>query len=192
MPAELIMQAEQLFATSDSLGAIAIGVAEGTRTPDGGRTSIWQQHTDPGNFAKNQGTFSWQLGAISVADAEHRGLERVRRETIPYLLQEAEKLGVALNINLLVQGADLWNQSPQAGVAFVKNLQRCQQQEAQESAAVLCARMESYVNPSTGDVEAAGFANDPVLLQDDQYRRMQAIQLTLQQDPRIAQVRQIH
>jgi hypothetical protein len=178
-PVNLRAQAEQLFATPDSLGAIAIGVAEGTRTPDGGRTSIWQQHTDPGNFAQNRGTFSWQLEATSVADAEQRGLDRVRQEAIPYLLQEAEKLGVSLNPELLVQGADLWNQSPQAGAAFVENLQRCQQRETQV-AAVLCARIESYVSPSTGEVEAAGFANDPLALQADQQRRMEAIQLTLQ------------
>lgn len=177
-------QAEQLFATSDSLGAIAIGVAEGTRTPDGSRTSIWQQHTDPGNDAQNQGTFSWQLEATSVADAEQRGLDRVRQEAIPHLLQDAENLGVSLSMNGLVQGADLWNQSPQAGADFVENLKQCQQSEAQESAVVLCARVKSYINPNTGEVEAAGFANDLELLRDDQRRRMQAIQWTLQQDPR--------
>lgn len=178
--AKLKAQAEQLFATPDSLGAIAIGVAEGTRTPEGGKTTIWQQHTDPGNSAKNRGTFSWQLEAISVADAEQRGLHRVRQEAIPHLLQDAEKNGVSLNLELLVQGADLWNQSPQAGGAFVENLQRCQQREAQALAAVLCARVESYINPSTGEVEAAGFANDPKVLRNDQWRRMQAIQQTLQ------------
>lgn len=186
--ADLMAQAEELFATPDSLGAIAIGVAEGTRTPAGGRTSLWQQHTDPGNFAENRGTFSWQLEATSVADAEQRGLDRVRQAAIPHLLQDAEKIGIPLNIELLVQGADLWNQSPQAGADFIENLKRCQQRETQTSAAVLCARMESYVNPSTGEVEAAGFANDPDLLRDDQQRRMQAIQATLQQNPRIAQV----
>lgn len=186
---ELKAQVEQLFATPDSLGAIAIGVAEGTRTPEGGRTSIWQQHTDPGNFAENRGTFSWQLEATSVADAEQRGLDRLRQEAIPHLLQAAEKVGVSLNIDLLVQGADLWNQSPQAGADFVENLKRCQQWEAQASAIVLCARVESYVSPSTGEVEASGFANDPILLRDDQQRRMQAIQRTLQQNSRITQVR---
>ena len=171
--------AEQLFATPDSLGAIAIGVAEGTRTPDGGRTSIWQQHIDPGNHAKNQGTFSWQLGATSVADAEQQGLNRMRQDAIPHLLQDAENMGVSLSLDVLVQGADLWNQSPQAGADFVENLKRCQQVEEQEFAVVLCARIRSYVNPNTGEVEAAGFANDPIVLRDDQQRRMQAIQSTL-------------
>lgn len=191
-PAELMAQAEELFATPDSLGAIAIGVAEGTRTPAGGRTSLWQQHTDPGNFAENRGTFSWQLEATSIADAEQRGLDRVRQAAIPHILQDAEKTGIALNIELLVQGADLWNQSPQAGADFIENLKQCQQRETQASAAVLCARMESYVSPRTGKVEAAGFANDPGLLRDDQQRRMQAIQATLQQNPRIAQVHPIN
>ena len=154
-------------------------MAEGTRTPDGGRTSIWQQHIDPGNYAKNQGTFSWQLGATSVADAEQQGLNRMRQDAIPHLLQDAENMGVSLSIEVLVQGADLWNQSPQAGADFVENLKRCQQGGEQEFAAVLCARVQSYVNPSTGEVEAAGFANDPIVLRDDQQRRMQAIQSTL-------------
>lgn len=187
-PITLRVEAERLFATPDSLGAIAIGVAEGTRTPDGSRTSIWQQHTDPGNYATNQGTFSWQLEATSVADAERRGLNRARQEAIPHLLQAAENMGISLSINVLVQGVDLWNQSPQAGSDFVENLQRCQQWEAQEAAVVLCARVRSYVNPSTGEVEAAGFANDLGLLRDDQRRRMQAIEWTLQQDSRIAQI----
>lgn len=178
-PVSLRTQAEQLFATPDSLGTIALGVAEGTRTPEGGRTSIWQQHTDPGNYATNQGTFSWQLEATSITDAEQRGLDRIRQEAIPHLLQDAENLGISLNIDLLLQGADLWNQSPQAGADFVENLQRCQQWEKQASAIVLCARVEGYVNPSTGEIEAAGFANDLVLLQDDQRRRIQAIQQTL-------------
>ena len=178
-PTPSMTLADQLFATPDSLGAIAIGVAEGTRTPDGGRTSIWQQHIDPGNYAKNQGTFSWQLGATSVADAEQQGLNRMRQDAIPHLLQDAENMGVSLSIEVLVQGADLWNQSPQAGADFVENLKRCQQGGEQEFAAVLCARVQSYVNPSTGEVEAAGFANDPIVLRDDQQRRMQAIQSTL-------------
>ncbi|PZV13789.1 MAG: hypothetical protein DCF22_10090 [Leptolyngbya sp.] len=179
-PAPSMTVAEQLFGTPDSLGAIAIGVAEGTRTPDGGRTSIWQQHIDPGNYAKNQGTFSWQLEAASVADAEQKGLNRIRQEAIPHLLQDAETMGVSLSMDILVQGADLWNQSPQAGADFVENLQQCQQGEKQEFAVVLCARVRSYVNPSTGEVEAAGFGNDPLALRADQQRRMQAIQATLQ------------
>ncbi|MBM0740596.1 hypothetical protein JOY44_03015 [Phormidium sp. CLA17] len=177
--AEQTTVAEQLFATPDSIGAIAIGVAEGTRTRDGGKTSLWQQHIDPGNHAKNQGTFSWQLGATSVADAEQQGLNRMRQDAIPHLLQDAENMGVPLNMDVLVQGADLWNQSPQAGADFVENLKQCQQVEDQEFAAVLCARISSYVNPNTGEVEAAGFANDPIALRDDQQRRMQAIQSTL-------------
>jgi hypothetical protein len=37
---------------SNSLVAIAIGTAEGTRTPIGSYTGAWWGHTDPGNGAQ--------------------------------------------------------------------------------------------------------------------------------------------
>ena len=45
---------------SDSPIAIAIGMAEGTRTVDGGKTAAYYWHADPGNGANKFGTFSYQ------------------------------------------------------------------------------------------------------------------------------------
>ena len=44
----------------DSLVAIAVGSAEGTRRPDGGKNSAYQGHPDPANGVWNRGSFSYQ------------------------------------------------------------------------------------------------------------------------------------
>lgn len=184
---QLQQEAAELFATSNSLGTIALGVAEGTRRRGGITTPHWQHHTDPGNGADNLGTFSWQLGANSPVHADQQGLARIRDEAIPHLLAEAEQEQVDLTVRTLLNGADLWNQAPQAGADFVENLKRCQSWGRQNADAVLCARLEGYVNPQTGQIEAAGFANDYQRLSEDQWRRIQAIERTLEQDLRYRQ-----
>ena len=55
---------------SNSLVARAVGNAEGTRTPDGGYTAAYYGHVDPGNHKWNLGSFSYQHGAKSPADAD--------------------------------------------------------------------------------------------------------------------------
>lgn len=177
--AELQMQGIQLFATSNSLGAIAIGVAEGTRTPEGRKTSSWKHHSDPGNGATNQGTFSWQLGAATPEEADLKGLARIQEEAIPYLIQAAEQEQMNFDIELLLQGADLWNQAPEAGATFVQNLKECLEATQTIDEAVLCARVESFYNPKTGELDASGFDHDRDRLEDDQRRRMQAIKTVL-------------
>ena len=68
------------FATPDSPGAIALGMAEGTRTIDGVRTSAWYQHVDPGNARVNVGTFSSQNTNLSPDLADAAELERIRKQ----------------------------------------------------------------------------------------------------------------
>lgn len=173
--AELQMQGTQLFATSDSLGTIAIGVAEGTRTPEGRKTLSWEYHSDPGNGAINQGTFSWQMGAATPEEADLKGLTRIQKEAIPYLIQVAEQEQISFDLEMLLQGADLWNQAPEAGANFVQNLKQCLDETQTVDEAVLCARVESFYNPITGELDASGFDNDRDRLENDQRRRMQAI-----------------
>jgi hypothetical protein len=180
--AEIEQKSGELFATPNSIGAIALGAAEGTRTHNGGKTLIWKRHTDPGNGAENKGTFAWQLGAKTPEEADLKGLARLRYEAIPYLIQQAEQQEVGFDISTLVHGADLWNQSPDAGADFVKNLNRCLHRDLQDDdAIILCARIESFYNPETLELEASGFDSDPQQLEQDQIRRMQAIQQVLKQ-----------
>ncbi|OLP18842.1 hypothetical protein BST81_07950, partial [Leptolyngbya sp. 'hensonii'] len=62
---------------SFSLVAKAVGAAEGTRTPDGGRTWAYYGHRDPGNGVWNLGSFSYQHGADSPAEADVKQLRRL-------------------------------------------------------------------------------------------------------------------
>jgi hypothetical protein len=180
-PEELQRRAAQLFATSDSVGTVALGAAEGTRTRHGHKTPLWKQHIDPGNGAINKGTFSWQLGAKSAEEADHKGLSRIQTEAIPQLIQAAVQERVGFDMETLVQGADLWNQSPDAGASFVQNLKQClRQNHASNTELLLCARSQSFYNPTTGELEASGFDGDPDWLEADQARRIAAIQEVLQ------------
>ncbi|NJO41562.1 MAG: hypothetical protein HC769_19150 [Cyanobacteria bacterium CRU_2_1] len=179
-PPGLQTQVNELFATLDSRGTIAIGVAEGTRTPNGDRTFPWEQHSDPGNGAVNRGTFSWQFEASSPEEADQKALNWIRHEIIPYLLQEAHREGITLDAETVVQGIDLWTQAPKAGADFIKNLKRCQRQSQSGVDGVLCARVESFVDPATGALQAAGFKNELGWLMDNQIQRINAIQHTLQ------------
>ncbi len=174
--------ATELFATPDSVGAIALGVAEGTRTVDGGKTALWQYHTDPGNGASNQGTFSWQLGAANAEDADRQGLQRIQQVAIPDLIQQAQAAKLPLTPELLVQGVDLWNQAPAAGRDFIQHLQRCRTQRDRPllapitTALILCARLAAFHNPKTGELEASGFDWNYARLAADQERRIAAVQ----------------
>jgi hypothetical protein len=179
-PEELQRRAARLFATPDSIGTIALGAAEGTRTKEGHKTEEWSQHIDPGNGAVNKGTFSWQLGAKSAEEADRKGLARIQSEAVPQLIQAAVQEKVGFDMETLIQGADLWNQSPDAGASFVQSLKRCLQQEyPSTSALLLCARSQSFYDPTTGELEASGFAGDSTWLEDDQSRRIEAIQHVL-------------
>lgn len=177
----LEVETKKLFASSQSLGAIAIGVAEGTRTPDGGKTPLWDYHIDPGNGAINQGTFSWQLGATSPEAADQVALMQIRDRVIPYLIDEAKQEGIKLDRETLLQGVDLWTQAPKAGRDFIENLKRCQSWGHKGSNAVLCARIEGYHDPYTGELQASGFRNDLNWLRDNQIQRMTRIERTLRQ-----------
>jgi hypothetical protein len=42
--------------------AIIVGNAEGTRTPSGGKTRLYNAHTDPGDSKPNIGSFSYNAG----------------------------------------------------------------------------------------------------------------------------------
>lgn len=172
------LSTQNLFATPDSVGAIAIGVAEGTRTPNGGYTDLYYGHTDPGNAKHNLGTFAYQHGAYSPQEADRRQLQRLK-PWISQLEEEAETLGVDLGIFELVAGVDLINQSPLAGKDYIQHLKDCQTQQPEPEKAVLCARMRSFVNPTTGELEAHGLGSYRSTVRKDQKRRLDAIQRVL-------------
>lgn len=165
-----------LFTELDSPGSKAISHAEGNRTATGERTQNYGGHTDPGNGAHNIGDFSCQnCQSSDPAQASQEVLGRMQNAE-QSIKQQAELQGVVLDVHALANGVDLKAvQAPAAGQDYISNLKRCQNEGKTGSDAVLCARVQSFYDPSTGQLEASGFGNSVAVLEHDQKRRMDAI-----------------
>jgi hypothetical protein len=166
----------QLFKSPDAVGSVAIGVAEGTRHRDGRKTEAYDGHKDPGNDKANLGTFSWQHGAPSPEEADRRQLAVLKDQTAQ-IKRDAEKKGVSLSSEELLNAADLANQAPAAAIGdggFADRLKQCKSSGKQGEEAILCARVESYRRPSTGEFDAPGLGGEAAI-KTDQARRMGAI-----------------
>ena len=189
---------------SDSPLAVALGAAEGTRYADGGKNPAYYWHRDPGNGADNFGTFSYQhleenekaavRSATTVAQkreiaadlglpdiADRRQLERLRnfeRE----LRQQAIAKGISMNLEALVNGLDLANQSPAAALTEMGYLDRLQQMQRlldDPDEQIVEARVWSYWEPSIEDWDAPGLGNTYDGVRRDQARRFYAIREAL-------------
>lgn len=169
---------DKLFASPNSLGSVAIGMAEGTRTADGGKTQYWANHIDPGNLARNQGTFSYQHSASSPEEADNKQLVKLRRFSNE-LASKAKAEGLELNSFEVVAGSDLFNQSEMAGHDYLDNLKRCREWGKTGTDAVLCARVQSYYRPD-GTLDAPGLGNTRRGVEADQKRRLDAIAEVIQ------------
>jgi len=161
------------FATPDSPGAIAIGMAEGTRTIDGKRTSAWHKHIDPGNARVNVGTFSSQHTALDPDLADLEMLAIVRERTVS-LVREYPSLS---SLEYLA-AADLSIQAQGAFPAFGRHLKAVKYSKRHHRPvdAIVEARVRSFYNPANGELEAAGFDNDETALRRDQRRRTLELQ----------------
>lgn len=171
--------AMQLFATPEAPGVIAIGMAEGTRTVDGGKTSAYWGHTDPGNGKHNLGSFSYQHGAASPEHADLLQLQRM----YPYIAAMqtfAADNGMSLSALELVAGIDLATQAPLAAQNYLANLKEAKAQGFAGMEAIFEARSYSYINPYNGQLEASGFGNDWGRLRFDQARRISEIRYALE------------
>lgn len=168
----------RLFANPDSPGVIALGMAEGTRTVDGGKTSAYWGHTDPGNGKHNLGSFSYQHGARTPEEADFLQLQRLYQYTAA-LQEYAAANNMQLTLIELMAGIDLANQAPLAAQHYLANLQQLKARGFVGMDAILEARAYSYINPATGRLEASGFDNNWQWLRYDQARRIAAIQHAL-------------
>ncbi|MDK3159844.1 M23 family metallopeptidase [Kamptonema cortianum] len=162
-----------LFASPDSPGSVAIGVAEGTRTPTGGKTRYWNSHIDPGNGRVNQGTFSYQHFAASPEEADKKQIAKIH-SFLSRLEKNAHNAGVRLNTFEIVAAADAFTQSEAAASDYLQNLINCRAQGKQGTEAVQCARVESFYEPS-GRLNAPGLGNTRANVEADQRRRLEAI-----------------
>jgi len=161
----------------DSLVAIAVGSAEGTRTPTGETTSAYKGHTDPGNGVWNLGSFSYQHGASSPEEADTRQLARLQKQAMT-LFQDAEQRGMSLSLAEQLNAIDLANQSPAAALSrggYLDRLQEARQMGLTDWEAISWARTRSYLDPDTRQWNAPGLGNTVERITADQERRMAAI-----------------
>lgn len=162
---------------SNSLAAIAIGAAEGTRTPEGGKTWAFKGHTDPGNGVWNLGTFSWQHGASSPEEADRKQLARLQRQAA-VLNRQALALGVPWGLEEQLNALDLANQSPSAALnrgGFMERMKQAHDDGLSGTEAILWARTWSYRHPSGTRWNAPGLGNTHHGIRTDQKRRMDEI-----------------
>lgn len=162
---------------SNSLVAKAVGGAEGTRTPDGGYTSAYRGHTDPGNGVWNLGTFSYQHGAASPEEADRKQLRRLRQQ-VSAIQHRAAQAGITLNLTEVLNGIDLANQSPLAALGepgYAEWMAEAQRRGLRGEEAILWARVKGYWDVRRGRWNAPGLGNTEPLIRRDQARRMGAI-----------------
>lgn len=168
-----------------SVVAIAVGAAEGTRTPDGGFTSAYSGHSDPGNGVWNLGTFSYQHGANSPQEADRLQIQRLEGQA-NQIVQHAHSSGVSLSFAGLMNAVDLANQAPRAALGsqnFIDHLKTAKEEGLSENEAILEARTRSFVNPATGQWNAPGLGNTEAGIRRDQWRRMERVAQALANQP---------
>ncbi|MBD2311881.1 hypothetical protein H6G20_09445 [Desertifilum sp. FACHB-1129] len=191
---------------SDSPLAIAIGAAEGTRQPDGTKNSAYYWHTDPGNGANNFGTFSYQhlsdrdTQAVRLAgttadkqliSAKNNLPEKADRYQLQRLKAYHEQLrsqasakNLTLNQAELVNGLDLANQSPAAGLypgGYIDRLAQMKQLVEDPEEQIKEARVWSYWDMDRNRWDAPGLGNQYESIRHDQERRYQQIKLALEE-----------
>ncbi len=151
---------------------VAIGINEGTRTPNGGYTQAYYGHSDPGNGAWNVGTVSGQQGGSpQSSDKRWAGVLTQTAASVAPLLARA---GLPQNSvgfqRVLFNVLDLKVQAPAAVPDFIRQLPKIVRQGVTIEA-IAKARSDSFINPATGRLEAGGFGNDYSRLLRDQRSR---------------------
>lgn len=178
LPENTTVFSASLFSGGEnSLVAMAIGSAEGTRTPNGGRTPAYFGHTDPGNQAWNLGSFSYQHQARSPEEADQRQLSRLQDQA-QLLAKKAAELNLSLTLEEQLNALDLANQAPQAALdrgGYLDWLRQAHDIGLSGSEAILWARVRSFIDPDTHQWNAPGLGNNIDQISRDQERRMNAI-----------------
>ncbi|WP_197985223.1 hypothetical protein [Leptolyngbya sp. Cla-17] len=195
---------EKLFeGGSESLVARTVGAAEGTRAADGGKTSLYEGHIDPGNGVWNRGTFSYQFGNeenLTADEADRRQLAKIQRIHESVMLPKAAEKGIApLTLAEEINGIDLINQAPLAVTeegGYVERLAEAKKKGLSGDEAILDARVWAFWDAGKGGWDAPGLrAYDDMgkeaSIRHDQDRRMgmidQALEAYQQQHGEIAQ-----
>lgn len=168
---------------SESLVARTVGHAEGTRNPDGSKTSAFQGHVDPGNGVWNLGSFSFQhcrdpqYNCSTAEQADVHQLNRLKGQA-DKLEQRVKSLGFDMTLFEKLNGIDLANQAPLAALGqpgYPEWLKQAREQGMKDEEAVLWARIKSYWDPNISGWNAPGLGNSESRIEHDQNRRMTAI-----------------
>ncbi|MBF2027671.1 MAG: hypothetical protein IGS48_13030 [Oscillatoriales cyanobacterium C42_A2020_001] len=184
---------EDLFAGgSESIVARTVGAAEGTRSPDGGKTDIYDGHVDPGNGVWNRGTFSYQFGNeenLSAEEADRRQVAKIKRIHESVMLPKAKQHGIdPLTLAEEINGIDLINQAPLAVTeegGYIERLAQAKQEKGLTGhEAILDARVWAFWDSAKGGWDAPGLrAYDDMgkeaSIRHDQKRRMGMIDQAL-------------
>ena len=151
---------------------VAIGINEGTRTPNGGYTKAYHGHRDPGNGVWNVGTVSGQQGGSPrSSDRRWAGvLTQQSASVVPILVRAGLPRNSAGFHRVLFNILDLKVQAPAAVPDFVKRLPQILRQGVTVES-IAKARADSFINPATGRLEAGGFGNSYQRLLQDQRSR---------------------
>ncbi len=168
---------------ANSLVAVAVGNAEGTRTAQGDHTPAYSGHRDPGNGAWNQGSFSYQHRASSPENADQKQLVRLSYQAAD-LRQQAQAQGMELTLLEELSGIDLANQAPLAALdqgGYIDWLQAAKQRQLAANEAIIWARTWSYWDPHLGTWNAPGLGNHWDSIYADQQRRHWAVVQATQQ-----------
>lgn len=157
----------------------AIGYAEGNLDIYGNPTNNYYGHTDPGNNRRNLGAFSYQGYARSAEEADAIWLNILLKE-IPNRLdrilihfEEKDRLAVILNV------CDLYTQAPAAVVDKGGLIEIISNKYTYSDKEMIEWRVQSFYDPVTKKLMAAGFGNNPNRLRQDQKRRVEALRAYL-------------
>ncbi|MCP3163506.1 LysM peptidoglycan-binding domain-containing protein [Myxococcus qinghaiensis] len=162
---------------SNSEAAIVVGTSEGNRRPDGGFTSSYGGHTDPGNAAHNRGSFSYQGQGASTPQQADQIWNRELTNVTPRYEAAARAAGLDPNNALLASTYfDLHTQSPRAAQNFInRELPKlAQDPRGVTRESLIDARVNAYRNDQ-GVLRAAGFNHSESRLRADQTRRETAL-----------------
>ena len=153
---------------------VAIGIAEGTRTPDGGFTKAWFGHGDPGDGNYNRGTVSGGRGPTRGMTPEQvdnyymKELTGLALAVAPVLQQYGMKPNAQIWHRTLFNYLDLHVQSPAAARDFLRKIPEAIKAGGQIEAFAKI-RADSYRDPATGRLYTS-FASYADLLRDQRSR----------------------
>ncbi len=149
----------------------SIGLNEGTRTADGGFTSAYSGHIDPGDGAYNRGTISAREGTPEEAD---KNWQNILKNTQNQYSNVLASQGIPTNSDaykvLMFNILDLRVQAPATLNDFVDKIPNIIKNGI-SAESIGKARADSFYNPNTGNLDTT-FNSYEDLLKDQKSRSM--------------------